>query len=219
VEGLVLAAVPQRGQTGDAFISKRHPRFDDLPNRAVVATGSVRRQAMLLRRRPDLRIAPIRGNVETRLRKLGESDLDAVILAEAGLIRLGLANQITEILDRQWMLPAVGQGALGLECRVDDQESLSLVRQLDHKATHNAVLAERSLLAALGGGCLIPLGVETQVSRNQLSIRAIVLNPTGNQCLEAEAKGNLADAVEIGEEAAKKLIALGAKQLLQSKDK
>src|SRR5262249_10987175 len=120
VAELVLAAVPSRGPVGDAFVSRRHPRFDALPAGAAVATSSLRRRSQLLHRRPDLRVESVRGNVETRLRKLDEQGLDAIILAEAGLCRLGLEKNITEILDRQWMLPAVGQGALGLECRADD---------------------------------------------------------------------------------------------------
>src|SRR5436309_4609651 len=120
VEGLVLAAVPPRGPTGDVLVAVHVSRFDDLPSGARVATGSLRRRAQLLHRRPDLRLADIRGNVETRLRKLAEQDLDAIILAQAGLERLKLAASITEILDPHWMLPAVGQGALGLECRTDD---------------------------------------------------------------------------------------------------
>ena len=123
IAGLVLAAVPPRGPTGDVFVSSRHRSFDSLPAGAVVATSSLRRRAQVLHRRPDLQVVNIRGNVETRLRKLDEENLDALILAEAGLVRLGLDDAITEVLDPAWMLPAVGQGALGLECRVDDEET------------------------------------------------------------------------------------------------
>src|SRR5262249_24901221 len=120
VAGLVLAAVPPRGPTGDALVARRHGSFAALPAGAVVATSSLRRRAQALRRRPDLRLVDVRGNVETRLRKLDAGGLDALILAQAGLERLGLTKDITEILDPEWMLPAVGQGALGLECRADD---------------------------------------------------------------------------------------------------
>ena len=150
VEGLVLGAVPPRGPTGDALVSLKHRRFEDLPAGAVVATSSLRRRAQLLHRRPDLKLIDIRGNVETRLRKLEEQNLDATILAEAGLVRLGLADRITEILDPSWMLPAVGQGALGLECRAED-DTLGLLRGLDDAATRQAVLAERAFLRAMGG--------------------------------------------------------------------
>ena len=120
VEGLMLVAVPERGPAGDVFVSERHRRFDELPSGAVVASGSIRRRAQLLSRRPDLTLVEIRGNVETRLRKLHEQGLDALILAQAGLERLGLGEAITERLNLSWMLPAVGQGALGLECRNED---------------------------------------------------------------------------------------------------
>src|SRR5205814_147623 len=126
VPELTLAAVPPRGPTGDALVSHKHRNFESLPRGAVVASSSLRRRAQLLHRRPDLQLIDIRGNVETRLRKLEEQGLDATILAEAGLQRLGLAGRITEVLDPSWMLPAVGQGALGLECRTDDAETLCI---------------------------------------------------------------------------------------------
>src|SRR5204863_2711386 len=131
VEGLTLAAVPQRGPTGDAFVSTRHRSFAALPQGATVATSSLRRRAQLLHRRPDLRLVNIRGNVETRLRKLDAEGLDATVLAQAGLERLGLQHAITEILDPSWMLAAVGQGALGLECRVADDRTRALLEPLN----------------------------------------------------------------------------------------
>src|SRR5262245_39884341 len=158
VAGLALAAVPRRGPTGDVLVSKRHRAFADLPQGATLATSSPRRQAQLRHRRPDLRLVDIRGNVETRLRKLGEQQLDGVILAQAGLERAGLGAGITEILEASWMLPAVGQGALGLECRADDDATRTIVAKLDDAATHQAVLAERALLRGLGGGCQVPIG-------------------------------------------------------------
>src|SRR5262249_29637934 len=135
VEGLTLAAVPPRGPSGDVFVSRRHRTFDSLPPAATVATSSLRRRAQVLHRRPDLRIVDIRGNVESRLRKLEEQGLDAVILAQAGLERLGLGGAITEVLDPSWMLPAVGQGALGLECRAADQATLDLLQTLNDSPT------------------------------------------------------------------------------------
>src|SRR5688572_9996997 len=126
-DGTSLAAVPPRGPAGDAFVSHKHRRFDDLPKGATVGTSSLRRRAMLLNRRPDLNLIELRGNVETRLRKLAEQNLDAIILAEAGLVRLGLEREVTEVLDPMWMLPAVGQGAIGLECRTDDADARHLV--------------------------------------------------------------------------------------------
>src|SRR5687767_10218894 len=144
-EGLVLAAVPPRGPTGDALVSLKHRRFEELPSGAVVASSSLRRRAQLLHRRPDLKLIDIRGNVDTRLRKLDEQGLDATILAQAGLVRLGLSQHITEVLDPAWMLPAVGQGALGLECRADDAETRALLDGLNDPATYYAVLAERAM--------------------------------------------------------------------------
>src|SRR5262249_25240035 len=168
-EGLLLAAIPPRGPTGDVFVSRRHPNWESLPSGAVVATSSLRRRAQLLHRRPDLQLVTIRGNVETRLRKLTEQNLDGLILAQAGLERLGLGEVITQVLDRAWMLPAVGQGALGLECRAGDRETLGLVQPLNHLPTRQAVLAERALLRALGGGCQVPIGAAATVAGETLT--------------------------------------------------
>jgi hydroxymethylbilane synthase len=214
VEGLSLAAVPSRGPTGDALVSPRHAGFDRLPPDAVVATSSLRRRAQVLHRRPDLRLVEIRGNVETRLRKLDEQGLDALILAQAGLERLGLGAQITEILDPSWMLPAVGQGALGLECRTGDAETLGLLRRLDDLATRQAVLAERAFLRAMGGGCQVPMGAATTVSGGSLALRAVVLRPDGARRLEAQATGAADDAERLGETVAQMLREQGATTLL-----
>src|SRR5262245_51992038 len=147
---LELVAVPPRGPTGDAFVSRKYRRFDDLPEGAVVGTSSLRRRAQVLNRRPDLTLIDLRGNVDTRLRKLDEQNLAAIILAEAGLARLGLADRITERLDQSWMLPAVGQGAIGLECRADDDETKHFVDALRDTDTFARVNAERAMLFALG---------------------------------------------------------------------
>src|SRR5438128_554703 len=141
VAGLVLAAVPLRGPSGDVLVSKRHQAFAKLPPGATIATSSQRRKAQLLHRRPDLKLVDIRGNVETRLRKLSEQNLDGLILAQAGLERLGLGHVITEMLDPSWMLPAVGQGALGLECRASDRPTLDLLEPLNDLPTRLSVLA------------------------------------------------------------------------------
>jgi hydroxymethylbilane synthase len=213
--GLLLAAVPPRGPTGDALVSNRHPSFEALPQRAIIATSSLRRRAQLLHRRPDLRLVDMRGNVETRLRKLAEQDLDAIILAQAGLERLGLANAITEILDPYWMLPAVGQGALGIECRANDRATLALLLKLDHPATTGAVRAERALLRALGGGCQVPIGATTRIEGQKLTLRAVVLPPDGSQRIVGEVTGSLAEPETLGQRLAEQLLAKGAKELLQ----
>ena len=214
VAGLTLSAVPPRGPKGDAFVSKRFARFDDLPSGAVVATSSLRRRAQVLHRRPDLKLVDMRGNVETRLHKLEEQDLDAMILAEAGLVRLGLEKEITEILDRGWMLPAVGQGALGLECRTDDALTRALLEPLNDAATRQAVLAERAFLRALGGGCLVPVGTLTTVAEGTLHLRGVVLPPDGSRRLAGEVLGDPRTAEELGARLAKDLLAQGAGELL-----
>jgi hydroxymethylbilane synthase len=214
VEGLTLAAVPPRGPSGDAFVSLRHRRFDDLPPGAAVGTSSLRRRAQALHRRPDLRLLDLRGNVETRLRKLAEQDLDAILLALAGLERLGLGGHITEILDPAWMLPAVGQGALGLECRAGDGRTLALLEALDDRATRQAVLAERAVLRGLGGGCLVPIGASATVAGERLTLRAAVLPPDGSRRIAGELSGPAAEAEGLGQRLAERLLAEGARELL-----
>jgi hydroxymethylbilane synthase len=219
IPGLTLAAVPPRGPTGDALVSLKHESVDALPSGAVVATSSLRRRAQLLHRRPDLKLIDIRGNVETRLRKLEEQGLDATILAEAGLTRLGLADRITEILDPSWMLPAVGQGALGLECRLDDRETIAVLQRLDDTATRQAVLAERAFLRAMGGGCQVPMGAAGTVRDGRLLLRATVLRVDGTDRLDAESKAIPEEAEQLGQRVATELLKRGAQALLsQRKD-
>jgi hydroxymethylbilane synthase len=214
IDGLTLAAVPKRGPVGDAFLSHKHRGFDLLPNGAVVGTSSLRRRSQALYRRPDLQLVNLRGNVETRLHKLDEQDLDAIILAEAGLQRLGLEAEITELLDPQWMLPAVGQGALGLECRTDDALTLGLLERLNDGPTRQAVLAERAMLRGLGGGCLVPVGVCSRVEGDRLLLRGAVLSPDGKQRVAAEHGGAMIEAEAVGQQLVVMLLASGAKELL-----
>jgi hydroxymethylbilane synthase len=214
VEGLMLAAVPLRGPTGDAFVSRKHRAFAELPPGAVVATSSLRRKAQLLHRRPDLKLIDIRGNVETRLRKLVEQDLDATILAQAGLLRLGMSEHITEVLDAQWMYPAVGQGALGLECRCDDETTRAILDALNHMPTRWSVLAERAMLRGLGGGCQVPIGAVTRIDANTLTLRGVVLPPDGSERVQAECSGPVEQAETLGQEVAQQLRGLGAQELL-----
>jgi hydroxymethylbilane synthase len=214
VEGLTLAAVPPRGPSGDVFLSHKYPRFDALPLGATVATSSLRRQAMALHRRPDLHLVNMRGNVESRLRKLDTDNLDAIILAQAGLERIGLGHAATEVLDPQWMLPAVGQGALGLECRTDDPTSLNLVRSLNDEPTYQSILAERAFLRALGGGCLVPIGTLSKVDQDSLTLRGVVLRPDGGERLEDQLTGLANDAEAIGQQLAERLLMAGAAKLV-----
>ncbi|MBN9517614.1 hydroxymethylbilane synthase [bacterium] len=212
--GLELVAVPPRGPTGDAFVSLKHRRFDALPPGAVVGTSSLRRRAMLANRRPDLTLLDLRGNVETRLRKLAENDLDAIILAEAGLVRLGLADRITEVLDPSWMLPAVGQGAIGIECRADDADTIDAVTALSDADTFARVTAERAMLAALGGGCLVPIGTTSQIDGGRLTVRGMVLTPDGRRKVSATHTGPADAPLATGQELAAMLLAEGAGELL-----
>jgi hydroxymethylbilane synthase len=211
---LELVATPLRAPTGDAFISTKHRRFDDLPRGATVGTSSLRRRAQLLNRRRDLNLVELRGNVDTRLRKLDEQNLDAIVLAEAGLVRLGLGDRITEILDASWMLPAVGQGAIGLECRADDTETKRLVKHLNDDTTFQRVTAERAMLATLGGGCLVPIGSTSDVLDGILTIRGAVLTPDGSRRIVATHSGPANTPLATGQELAAMLNAEGAVELL-----
>lgn len=198
VAGLMLAAVPKRGPTGDVFVSAKNGRFDDLPHGAHVATGSQRRQAMLLHRRPDLQLHDLRGNIETRLKRLQENGWDGIILAEAGLIRLQLADRITEVLDATWMLPAVGQGAIGLECRSADGATLDVLSRLNDSDTYAAVTAERAFLLAMGGGCQVPIGVQSDIRDGKLTLRGVLLSADGRERREAVVVGDVREADHVG---------------------
>ncbi len=158
VKGLALAAVPPRESPFDVLITRDGKRFEHLPSAARIGTGSLRRKAQLLHARNDLQLLDIRGNVDTRLRKLRDGEYDALVLAHAGLKRLGLDDQVTEVLPPSLMLPAVGQGALGLEVRAGDQAARQILEKIDDLESHQSVLAERTMLAALAGGCLAPIG-------------------------------------------------------------
>ena len=213
--GLSLAAVPQRAAVGDALLSRQGQTFEQLPQGAVVGTGSSRRRAQLWYRRPDLVLHDLRGNVDTRIRKLQEGQFDAIILAEAGLTRLGLHEHITEVLPLQWYLPAVGQGALGIEIREDDATTRQAVAVLDDADTHAAVTAERALLAGLRAGCLAPVGAWARMVEGQLVLEAVVLSIDGRQRLTATKQGPPENAASLGQQAAEELIAAGATALIQ----
>ena len=218
VEGLVLAAVPPRERCGDVLVSRGPHTIDDLPTGSVVGTGSFRRQAQLKHWRSDLKVCEIRGNVETRLGKLESGEFDAVILAEAGLIRLGFEERFSQqILPKERFLPAVGQGALGLETRADDQHARAAVAELDDPETHMAVTAERVMLARLRGGCLAPVGAwARQADEENLRLSTVVLNRSGTQRIETHVTGANTDARALGQQAANELIERGADDLIQS---
>jgi hydroxymethylbilane synthase len=214
VEGLALAAVPERESPGDVLVSNRFAALSALPLRARVGTGSLRRKAQLLHTRSDLVIEEIRGNVETRLRKLDDGEYEAIVLAEAGLKRLGFTDRITQVLPRELMLPAIGQGALGIEARSDDETTLALLAPLNDPATRHAVLAERSLLRTLRGGCLAPVGAWGRVEVSQLKLDAVVLSGDGQQRLIASGSDAPEADEAIGEKVAKLLLDQGAAELI-----
>ena len=214
IDGLQLAAVPPRESPRDAFVSGNGLGLKELAAGACIGTGSMRRQAQLLFARPDLQVKGIRGNVETRLRQLDEGHYDAIVLAEAGLKRLGLAERITELLDYEVLLPAIGQGALGLEIRAGDDATLESVVKLDHLPTHQAVLAERTLLADLHGGCLAPIGAWGRVADDLLTLDAVVLDPRGTKRLATQVTGPAASARELGQTAASELLEQDAAALI-----
>ncbi|MCH2128675.1 MAG: hydroxymethylbilane synthase [Pirellulaceae bacterium] len=214
VAGLTLAAVPSRSSPFDALVAADGVTLSQLPPGSRVGTGSLRRQAQLLYARPDLQLADIRGNVDTRLRKLDEGQFDALLLAAAGLSRLALTDRITETIDPQVMIPAVGQGALGLEVREDNADTRDVVRTLDDRATHKAVIAERSLLATLRGGCLAPVGAWARFEEDHFVLDAVVLDPAGKQRLHCQATGDPDSPQQLGELAAQQLFDAGAEDLL-----
>ena len=214
VPGLHLAAVPQRAPIGDVLVCREASTLDGLAQGAVVGTGSLRRRAQLLHARGDLEIRDLRGNVDTRLAKLDRGEYDAVILAEAGLRRLGFQQRVTHVLPTSVMLPAAGQGALGLETRADDRETNAAVASLDDEASHRAVVAERSMLAALKGGCLAPIAAWGRVEGAQLRLTGRVVATDGSRKLEAE-RTAMPDAAEhLGREVAEELLAAGAAELI-----
>lgn len=214
VAGLVLAAVPERESPADALVTAQADSLAALPVGAKVGTGSLRRQAQLRCLRPDLDVVGIRGNVDTRLRKLDEGEYAAVILAASGLNRLGLAERIVELLEPPRMLPAPGQGALGLECREDDTATRELLTKLDDANSHRAVEAERAMLAKLHGGCSAPVGSWGRIEGGQLVLDGLVASVQGDTVLRATAAGSIADATAIGYEVAEQLLAQGGAQLV-----
>lgn len=208
--GLVLAAVPRREDPRDALVSKEGRRLADLPKGARVGTASLRRKALLLHARPDLEIHPLRGNVDTRIRKVKEGDLHAAVLAAAGLKRIGRADAIAELLD---FLPAPAQGAIGIQARADREPVLAALRSLEDRATAACAAAERELLRILEGGCSVPVGALAEPKGASLRLRALVAAPDGSRVLSAEGEG--ADPLALGAAVARRLLDLGAGGLLR----
>lgn len=216
VDGLALAAVPPRAPVADALVSARFDSLEALPEGAIVGTGSLRRKSQLLHLRPDLQVKGVRGNVDTRLRKLDDGEFDAILLAEAGLTRLGFEDRITQRLAPPTFLPAVGQGALGIETRTDDAATNAIVARLDNPATHAAACAERAMLAELQGGCLAPVAAWGRIdSDGRLCLTGKVLALDGQQMLTAEASDSPLHAETLGADVAAKLLEQGARDLIR----
>lgn len=217
-EGLVLAGVPDRGPVRDALVlpagQEGERTLEALPEGARVGTGSLRRQAQLRHARPDLELADVRGNVETRLRKLDDGEYAALVLAEAGLARLELAGRIDRLLEPPLMFHAVGQGALGLECRADDETTIARLAAISDARTFAAVRAERSLLADLRAGCHAPVGVATSVEGETLRLVGVVLSADGRERIEVVVEGTASDPEAVGRDVATRLHAEGAERLI-----
>jgi hydroxymethylbilane synthase len=212
-EGLTLAAIPEREDPRDAMVGRS---LAALAPKAKVGTSSLRRAAQLRAKRPDLEIENIRGNVDTRLRKLDEGQYHAIVLASAGLRRLGWENRITELLHPDVMCPAVGQGALAVETRSDGSAAYEIARRLEHRESRIAVTAERAVLAALGGGCQVPIGAYATVDAGALHLRAIIVSPDGTEIIRKEARGVSEDAARIGAALGEELLAQGGRQILEA---
>lgn len=215
-EGIAILAVPEREKPHDALLSRENVRFLELPRGAKVGTGSVRRMAQLLRIRRDLEYADIRGNVDTRVNKLAQGLYDAVILAAAGLRRLGLEDHITELFAPNVVLPAVGQGALAVTGRKDDKKTRMLVRAVTDLNTRRAVSAERALLATLGGGCHVPIAAHGQVKGREMHLEGLVVTPDGKTRVRDHITGPAKDAQALGTQLGERLLQLGAAPILEA---
>ena len=213
-KGLCLTAITERANVGDAFVSNKYTSFEELPLGAVIGTSSLRRKAQLLAARPDLQIMDLRGNVDTRLRKLDEGLYDAIILAAAGLERLGHGDRITALIPPDVCLPAVGQGALAIEARTADDEVRSMLEFLNDLPTKQSTDAERAFLGLLEGGCQVPIGVHADVAGEQIKIEAIIAALDGSTVLRDTITGKAEDAVALGQQLGKKMLAAGGQEIL-----
>ena len=212
---LMLSTFPEREDPADALISIGDQTLDQLPRGATVGTSSLRRGTQLLHTRPDIELVPLRGNVDTRLRKLESGNLHAIILAAAGLKRLGLSSRITQTLSFDQVLPAVGQGALGIEVRRDDKQTINLLSFLDHKTTRITVTTERAFLKEIEGGCQVPIAGLAQLNEDKLSFEGMVAELDGSRILREEIIGTKDQAEEIGIDLARRLLDSGADRILE----
>lgn len=214
-EGLAIGAICRREYPGDVLISREGKKLDELPPGALIGTSSLRRCAQLLRYRNDLKMVNLRGNINTRLRKLEEEKLDATVLAYAGVHRMGWGNRVTQMIPFEICLPAVGQGSVGVEVRADDKEVRGLVSQIDHEESRWAITAERALLKKLEGGCQIPIGALGTVEGGRLNLEGVVASLDGEQLVRGSLVGDASEAVEIGVNLAENLVRLGAGEILR----
>ena len=212
---LGISVITKRENPLDALISKNGEKLADLPQGATIGTSSLRRSSQLLKYRGDFKIHPLRGNVDTRLRKVEEGKYDAILLASAGLNRLGWANRITEEISHDILLPAMGQGALGIETRLDDTKIYDLISTLNHEQTHYAVSAERSLVGRLDGGCQVPIGAYARVEKGLITLKGLVASLDGEIIYKLENVGPVDDAINIGQELGSKLLKMGANEILE----
>lgn len=213
-EGLCIAATPTRATPNDALVSTKFGRVADLSPGATVGTSSLRRKAQLVAVQPDLHIVDLRGNVGTRVKRVTEGDLDAAILACAGLERIGLSDVIAEVLSPEVMLPAAGQGALGIQARADGADLLATLGRINDDGTQAEVTAERALLAALGGGCQVPIGALAEANGDSLHLRGCVCSLDGERLFRNEISGPTTDAADLGRQAADALLVKGAQAVI-----
>ncbi|SES83273.1 hydroxymethylbilane synthase [Thorsellia anophelis] len=213
-EGLMLGAICERENPQDAFVSNKFSLINELPSGSVIGTSSLRRQAQIKALRPDIIIKDLRGNVGTRLGKLDNEEYDAIILAAAGLIRLGLNDRIASLLEATDCLPAVGQGAVGIECRIEDERTRSYLEAINHKQTAICVLAERAFNHYLQGGCQVPIACHANLIDGTLSIDGLVASLDGRNVIKDTCSGDSLDYEILGQTLAKKLVSRGAKELL-----
>ncbi len=215
-KGFEIAAITERQDPRDAFCSRHYSDINDLPNGARVGTSSLRRQAQLKAIRPDLEIHPLRGNVDTRLRKLEQGEYKAVILASAGLKRLGKTELIRQIIPAEIMCPAAGQGALGIEIREADAKTRELLQFLDDAKARAATTCERALLNSLGGGCQVPIGAFAEMRNGKLHLESLVADPDGSKVLRDSREGRIDDPEKLGNDAGAALLARGGDRILES---
>ena len=215
-DGLHLPVVLEREDPRDAFVSNTIADFRSLPDGARVGTSSLRRQCQLRALRPDLEIIDLRGNVGTRLAKLDNGDYDAIVLAAAGLKRLGLSGRITEHLEPEVSLPAIGQGVIGIQCRIDDPWVNKLITVLGDTTTHTRILAERAFNRRLGGGCQVPVAGHAVITGSTLTLRGLVGEPDGSHLIQGAVEGAAAQAAALGTRLAEELLARGADRILEN---